>query len=65
MFEGSDNGYLMLNADAEGLRAFNDGMNGLVTNTKSSPDIKSSYWQNREQETAVRGLRFRRVEKKQ
>jgi len=63
MFEDSDAGFVMLAGDAEGIRAYNDGVNGVITNTKSSPDVKSSYWQNREQETAVKGLKFRRVSK--
>ena len=63
MFEDSDTGFVLLTGDAEGIRAYNQGLNGLITNTKASPDIKSSYWQVREQETAVRGLKFKRVKK--
>lgn len=59
MFTDSDAGFVMLAGDAEGIRAYNDGINGVITNTKSSPDVKSSYWQNRDQETAVKGLKFR------
>lgn len=63
MFESSDSGFVMLAGDAEGIRAYNDGLNGLVTNTKSSPDIKSSYWQNRDSETQVRAIKFKPVKR--
>ncbi|RLC80068.1 MAG: hypothetical protein DRI61_06570 [Chloroflexi bacterium] len=64
MFEESDSGFVMIAGDAEGVRAYNDGIVGIITDTKATPDVKSSYWQNREMETSVRGLKFRKVEKK-
>ena len=60
MFEDSDNGYVMLTGDAEGIRAYNDGLNGLITNARGNPDIKSAYWQNREKEADVKIFRFRK-----
>ena len=57
MFGDSDRGFVMLAGDAEGIRAYNDGVNGIITNTKSSKDVKSSYWQNRDNETMVRTFR--------
>ena len=54
---------LLLAADAEALEVWNDGVNGIITNTRGNPDQKSSYWQHREKQTAVKGLRFKRVEK--
>lgn len=63
MFENSDAGFVMLAGDAEGIRAYNDGLVGHITEAKANPEVKSPYWQNRDQETAVKGLRFRRVEK--
>ena len=57
MFGDSDRGFVMLAGDAEGIRAYNDGINGVITNTKASPDVKSSYWQNRDRETKVRVFR--------
>jgi len=63
MFEDSDQGYVLLTGDAEGIRAYNDGLNGIITNTKTPGEMKSSYWQSREQETAVRGLKFKRIKK--
>jgi hypothetical protein len=59
MFADSDNGFVMLAGDAEGIRAYNDGLLGLVTETKTSPDIKGPYWQAREKETDAKVLRFR------
>lgn len=65
MFADSETGFVMLAGDAEGVRAYNDGLVGLVEQTKASPDLKTSYWQNREQETAVKTLRFKRVPNEQ
>ncbi len=50
---------VMVAGTPEAIRAYNDGYNGLVTNIRGNPDQKSAYWQNRERETEVRGLRFR------
>ena len=47
----------------EGIRAFNDGQSGLITNAVN-PATKSAYYQLREQETAVKGLRITRGAKK-
>lgn len=57
MFGDSDRGFVMLAGDAEGIRAYNDGVNGIISNTKASKDVKSSYWQNRDNETMVRTFR--------
>lgn len=59
MFVGDDEGRFLLSADAAGLRAWNDGLNGIITNTKESPDSKSAHWELREQQTGVRALKFR------
>jgi len=58
MFDSDDNGWVMLSGDAEGVRAYNDGLVGHITEARNNPDVKSAYWQNREKETTVRGLRF-------
>lgn len=57
MFSSSERGFVMLAGDAEGIRAYNDGLNGIISNTKASRDVKSSYWQNRDKETEVRKFR--------
>ena len=58
MFSDSDEGFVMVAGNAEGIRAYNDGLIGIITDTKSSPDVKSAYWQNREAETSVRTMRL-------
>ena len=63
MFEGSDAGFVMLAGDAEGIRAYNDGLIGHITEGKAAPETKSPYWQTREQETAIKTLRFKKVQK--
>lgn len=60
MFDNNDGGFVMLAGDAQGIQAYNDGHVGLVTEARNNPDLKSAYWQNREKETTVRGLRFQR-----
>ena len=59
MFGSSDQGFVMLAGDAEGIRAYNDGLVGHIVEGKTSPDVKSSYWQSRERETAVKVIQFR------
>jgi hypothetical protein len=58
MFTDSDEGFVMVAGNAEGIKAYNDGLIGIITDTKASPDIKSAYWQNREGETNVRTMRL-------
>jgi hypothetical protein len=60
MFVGQDEGRLLLSADAEGLRAWNDGVVGLVTEARNNPEQKSSYWQNRSEQNTVKMLRFKK-----
>lgn len=43
-------GSLHIYGDSAGLQAINDGLNGLITNGKASPDMPTSYWNNREKE---------------
>ena len=57
MFTDSDRGFVMLAGDAEGIRAYNDGIVGIIADTTASPDIQSSYWQNRDTETEVKKLK--------
>jgi hypothetical protein len=59
MFADSDSGFVMLAGDAEGIRAYNDGLVGHITEAKTSPDVKSAYWQTREQETTMKVFKFR------
>lgn len=56
---GEGEGYLFLAADAAGLKAWNDGQNGLVSNSRIDPNLKSSYWGNRSEENQVQIIRFK------
>lgn len=58
MFADSDQGFVMIAGDAEGIRAYNDGIIGVIADTKASPDVKSSYWQHREAQTQSRVMRL-------
>ena len=58
MFSDSEAGFVMLAGDAEGIRAYNDGLIGVIADTKASPDVKSSYWQHRESQTQSRVMRL-------
>jgi len=44
----------------EGIRAYNDGLSGLVSNSRIDPNLKSGYWQNREKETAVKVYQYKK-----
>ena len=63
LFTGEGEGRFLLSTDAEGMRAFNDGLNGLVTTGKASPDTQDAYWRERENQTKTGGqvkvLRFK------
>lgn len=58
MFTGEDEGRFLLSADAEGIRAFSDGLNGLVTTGKATPDTKDAYWQRRDSGDQVKALKW-------
>ena len=58
LFTGQDEGRFLLSTDAEGMRAWSDSLNGIITNTKEPEGQKSAHWQLREQETAVKVMRF-------
>ena len=48
LFTGEDEGRILISADAEGMKAFGDFSNGLITSGKSSPDVPTSYQTQRE-----------------
>lgn len=57
---GSEYGHIAINADAEGMRAFGDSLNALVTNGKASPDKETDAWTARklqEREVTARRLK--------
>lgn len=43
-------GHIAIAADAKGMRAFGDSLNGLIVNGKASPDVKGAHFQFRELE---------------
>lgn len=47
-FVGDDEGRILISSDAEGMRAFGDVLNGMITNGKQTPDTKSSHYELRE-----------------
>ena len=53
----SDRGYVNLEADEKGMQAFNDMIQGAITNGKASADQKSASWQHREVQEKERSLR--------
>lgn len=53
-----EEGRIAITADAEGMKAFSDMLAAQAQIAKDSPDKKGSSWQLREQETAIKGLRF-------
>lgn len=44
IFAGEETGRFTLSADAEGLRAFGEAMNGLVVTGKAQPNMGDSYF---------------------
>lgn len=37
-------GHVTITGDAQGIRSFMDGMNGMITNGKASPDQDTAHW---------------------
>ena len=57
LFTSDTEGRFLLSADAEGIRAFGDAMNGLVTTGKAVPntaDKPDSYWETRQKVVTFR-----------
>lgn len=50
-------GHIAVIADAPGMRAMMDGMNGLVTNGKASPDKDTAHWIHRKAEEREHTMR--------
>ena len=53
-----DEGYAIYGGSETGIQAMNDGSVGLVEQGRADPGMKTGYWQNREKETQVKGLKF-------
>jgi hypothetical protein len=59
LFASEETGRFTLNADAEGLRAFGEAMNGLVVTGKAMPNQGDSYFITQQQR--VEAKRFKMV----
>ena len=46
----TQDGHIMIAADAKGMKAFGDVFNGAITNGKASPDQDTAHWQHRKAE---------------
>jgi hypothetical protein len=53
-----EEGRIAITADAEGMKAFSDMLAAQAQIAKDDKNLKGASWALREQETAVKGLRF-------
>lgn len=58
LFTDEQEGRFLLSSDAEGLRAFSDGLNGLIVTGKSTPDTPTDYFDTRREFEKVRVMKF-------
>lgn len=58
-FVGDDEGRILISSDAEGMRAFGDVLNGMITNGKATADSKSSHYALREYQEQEKTKRSR------
>lgn len=58
MFGSEEGGYVTISGDAEGMRSLSDWNTGLITEGKTSPDVKSAYYQLREGQEIEKTKRF-------
>jgi hypothetical protein len=47
----SDNGRILIDADAKGVQAFLDGFNGAITNGKATADKNTAHWELRKKQS--------------
>lgn len=56
-----DNGHILIDTDAEGMRALGDTMSGMINVGKTSPDVRPTWYDTREKLEGIRrGSRFER-----
>lgn len=58
-FVGDDEGRILISSDSEGMRAFGDVLNGMITNGKASADSKSAHYELREYQENEKTKRVR------
>lgn len=54
----SEHGRILISADAEGMRAFSDMQQGLITNGKSSPDVDTPFYSTRREQIRARAMSY-------
>lgn len=55
---GSEHGHITISADKEGMRAYSDMLQGMITNGKSSPDTDTPYYEMRKEQTRIKAVKF-------
>lgn len=58
LFAGDEQGRFTLSADAEGMRAFGEAMNGLVVTGKAQPNQGDSYFITQQQRIEARKFKL-------
>lgn len=58
VINSSPDGYFEMRGDAEGLRAFSDYSQGMITNGKASPDVDTAHYQLRKEQNRAKVVRF-------
>lgn len=53
----SDGG-IMIESSAEGMRAFGDVLNGMISNGKASPDQDTAHWQFRKTQEQTQRMKY-------
>lgn len=57
----SPDGEMLLYGDSQGIQAFGDVMNGIINNTKTSPEVESSHYKLRREQVKARAVGFKVV----
>mgnify|MGYP001011298558 CR=1 FL=1 len=52
-----DRGKILFSADAEGMAAISDAMQGLINNGKASPDVDTPHYQMRREQVRAKALK--------
>ena len=59
IFGSKEGGYVSLNADAEGMKAFSDWQTGTINEVRTPEGTKGSYYQLREKQEEQKTLRIK------
>ena len=58
IFGSKEGGYVSIEADSAGMHALSDWTTGTATEAKASPDVKSAYYQLREEQERQKTIRI-------